>query len=524
MKKILSLLLILTLIFGFLGVKRTSAQKEFFLVLTVGLRNYVLNGMQLTMDAAPEIVAGRTFVPIRLVAETFGAEVGWDGVLREVSIKQEGKVIKLRIGSKIATIDGKSYELEAAPFIRNGRTMVPIRFISEALGLSVYWEPQRKLVYIRSKAKYEVPGVLTNEIKIGTFSAMTGAVAIIGVTFNHGFLSYINWINDQGGVYGRKINVLTYDDQFNPALTVTGVKKMVEEDKVFAIVAGLGTPGCLAVMDYLNEKGVPFVYQGSGSSLLSIPPKKYIFAVQPNYTNEGQIFVKYIVDDMKLKKIALLYRDDDAGKEGASGVEKGVSRFGGEIVVKSPFPGTETDFTSYLLKVKQSEADALIVYEPTSTAIASNILKTAKSLGLTQKIFLPYPHSGIVAAAGDAAEGVYITGWADFSNPNDPGVKKFYEVWLKYYPKDNPLLFSYAVAGFIAGEIFVEALKRSGPYPTRDSIVWALETFYGWSGYLAKDISYAPNERSGKYSMFFMRVEKGQLIKVSDWISVFQKP
>ncbi len=524
MKKILSLLLILTLIFGFLGVKKTQAQKEFFLVLTIGLKSYVLNGMQLQMDVAPEIVAGRTFVPIRLVAETFGAEVGWDGNLREVTIKQDTKVIKLRIGSKIATIDGKSYELEAAPYIKSGRTMVPIRFVSEALGLSVYWEPQRQLVYIRSKTKYEVPGISTNEIKIGTFSALTGPVAIIGAPFNHGLLSYINWINDQGGVYGRKIKVISYDDQFNPALTVTGVKKMVEEDKVFAIVGGLGTPGCLAVMDYLNEKAVPFVYQGSGVSALAIPPKKYVFAVQPNYTNEGQIFVKYIVDDLKLNKIALLYRDDDAGREGSIGVDQGISRFGGELVVKSPFPGTETDFTSYLLKVKQSGAEALIVYEPTDSAIASNILKTAKSLGLTQKIFLPYSHAGIVAAAGEAAENVYITGWVDFSNPNDPGVQKFFEIWTKYYPKDNPLLFAYAVAGFVAGEIFVEALKRSGPYPTRDSIVWALETFYGWSGYVAKDISYGPNERSGKYSMFFMRVENGQLVKVSEWISVYQKP
>ncbi len=524
MKKILSLLLILTLIFGFLGVRRTQAQNEFFLVLTIGLKSYVLNGMQFQMDVAPEIVAGRTFVPIRLVAETFGADVDWDGNLREVTIKQGTKVIKLKIGSKIATIDGKSYELEAAPYIKSGRTMVPIRFISEALGLSVYWEPQRQLVYIRSKPKYEVPGVSTNEIKIGTFSALTGAAAIIGAPFNHGLLSYINWINDQGGVYGRKIKVISYDDQFNPALTVTGVKKMVEEDKVFAIVGGLGTPGCLAVMDYLNGKGVPFVYQGSGVSALAIPPKKYVFAVQPNYTNEGQIFVKYIVDDLKLKKIALLYRDDDAGREGSVGVDQGISRFGGELVVKSPFPGTETDFTSYLLKVKQSEADALIVYEPTDSAIASNILKTAKSLGLTQKIFLPYSHAGIVAAAGEAAENVYITGWVDFSNPEDPGVQKFFEIWTKYYPKDNPLLYAYAVAGFVAGEIFVEALKRSGPYPTRDSIVWALETFYGWSGYVAKDISYGPNERSGKYSMFFMRVENGQLVKVSDWISVYQKP
>lgn len=524
MKKLILILLTLALFLGVISMPRAKAQREFFLVLTVGLRSYVLNGMQLQMDAAPEIVAGRTFVPIRLVAETFGAEVSWDAVLKEVTIKQEGKIIKLRIGSVNASIDGKTYTLEAAPYIKFGRTMVPIRFISEALGLSVYWEPQRKLVYIRSKTKYSVPGVSQDEIKIGTFAALTGPVAIIGVPFNHGFQAYINYINDQGGVYGRKIRVLTFDDQFNPALTVTGVKKMVEEDKVFAIVAGLGTPGCLAVMDYLNQNGVPFVYQGSGSSLLAIPPKKYVFAVQPNYINEGQIFVKYITQELKMNKIAVLYRDDDAGNEGRQGVEKGIERFGGQLVLKTPFPGTETDFTSYLLKVKDSGAEALILYEPTSSANVANVLKTAKSLGLTQKIFLPYPHSGIYAAAGDAAEGVYVTGWADFSNPNDPGVQKFYEVWLKYYPKDNPLLFSYAVAGFIAGEIFVEALKRAGPYPTRDAIVWALETFYGWSGFVAKDINYGPNERSGKYSMFFMRIEKGQLIKVSDWISVYQKP
>jgi len=81
--------------------------------------------------------------------------------------------------------------------------------------------------------------------------------------------------------------------------------------------------------------------------------KNNVFAVQPNYTNEGQIFVKYIVDDLKLNKIALLYRDDDAGREGSIGVDQGISRFGGELVVKSPFPGTETDSQSYLLKVNK---------------------------------------------------------------------------------------------------------------------------------------------------------------------------
>ncbi len=523
MKKLLVVMLLVAMVAGtFAGVPRAKAQKEMFLTLVVGINFYKVNGVQYKMDVPPEIVNSRTFVPIRLVAEAFGAKVSWDGTTRTVTVEADSNVIKLTIGKTTATVNGVEKTLDAAPYIKGGRTMVPIRFISEALGLHVYYEAQKKVIYISAKPSYEIPGVTDKEIKIGSFSALSGALAVVGVPFYHGFQSYINMINDAGGIYGRKINILIADDQFNPALTVTAVKKFVEEDKVFAVVAGLGTPGCLAVMDYLNEKGVPFVYQGSGSSALAIPPKKYVFAVQPNYFNEGQIFVKYAVKTLGTSKIALIYQNDDAGKEGAEGTEQGVKRFGGTIVYKSSFPGTETDFTSYMLKIKDSGADVIFVYAPANTAAGANIVKTAKSLGLTQKILLPYSYSGIAATAGAAAEGVYVTGWVDFSNPNDPGVKKFFEIWQKYYPKDNPLTFSYAVAGFVAGEIFVEALKRAGQYPTRDAIVWALETFYGWSGLLAKDISYGPNERSGKYSMFFMQVKSNNLVKVSDWVSVLE--
>jgi branched-chain amino acid transport system substrate-binding protein len=525
MKKLMTVVIVVALLLGTIaGIPQSAkAQKEMFLTLVVGINQYVLNGVQQTMDSPAVIVNSRTFVPVRLIAETFGADVEWDNKTRTVTITLDQNVIKLTVGSLTATVNGKTATLDAAPFIsKTSRTMVPIRFISENLGLYVYYEPQKKLVYVSAKATYDIPGVTDKQITIGTFSALSGPYSVIGIPFYHGFQAYIDSINDAGGIYGRQINVEVADDQLNAALTVPAVKKFVEEDHVYAVVAGLGTPGCLAVMDYLNQNGVPFIYQGSGVSALAIPPKKYVFAVQPNYTNEGQILAKYAVDN-NWKNIALLYTNDSAGSEGMSGVELGAKRFGGNLVYESPFPTTETDFTSYMLKIKASNADVIILYTITP-ALAANVLKTAKSLGLTQKIFLPYPQSGIVATAGAAAEGVYITGWVDFSNPNDPGVQKFFNTWLKYYPKDSLVTFSYAAAGYVAGEIFVEALRRAGPYPTRDAIVWALETFYGWSGDLAKDISYGPNERSGKYSMFFMQVQNGQLVKVSNWISVLQTP
>jgi branched-chain amino acid transport system substrate-binding protein len=522
MKKVLSLALAIALVVGlFAGVRPASAEtKDFFMVLQVGFKQYALNGLPLNAEVAPEIISGRTFVPVRLIAETYGATVGWNAASRTVTIKLGEVEVILTIGSKKATVGGEAKTLEAAPYIKEGRTMVPVRLISEAFGLSVYYDSQTKSISIKSKTTGVVPGITGNQILIGSFSVQTGPYAVVGVPFSHGMQSYFNMINEAGGVYGRKINLKVEDDGFNPAKTVTIVKKFVTEDKVFAVVGGLGTPGCLAVMDYLNEQKVPFVYQASGVSKIAIPAKNYVFAVQPNYINEGQIFAKYIAT-MGLKNIAVLYSNDDAGNEGLTGIKQGVAKYGGKIVVESPFPATETDFTSYLLKVQASDAEALILYA-TGVATGGNVVKTAKSLGLTQKIFLPYPHSGIMATAGAAAEGVYVTGWADFSNLTDPGVIKFFNTWRKYYPKDDPLTFSYAVAGFVAAEVFTEAIRRSGPYPTRDSLVWALETFNGWSGYLAKDISYGPNERSGKYSMFFMQVQKMALVKVSDWVSVLK--
>jgi branched-chain amino acid transport system substrate-binding protein len=400
--------------------------------------------------------------------------------------------------------------------------MVPLRLISEAFGLSVYYDSQTKTISIKSQTTGVVPGITGNQILIGSFSVQTGPYAVVGVPFSQGMQSYFDMVNDAGGVNGRKINLEVVDDQFNPANTVTVVKKFVTEDKVFAVVGGVGSPGCVAVVDYLNDQKVPFIYQASGLSSLSIPAKKYVFAVQPNYINEGQIIARYAGSTLGLKNIAVLYSNDQAGNEWLAGTKQGASKFGSTIVLESPFPATETDFTPYLLKVQASNADALIIYT-SSVATAGLAVKTAKSLGLTQKIFLSYVAAGLAGTIGAAAaEGVYIPGWVDFSDLRNPDVVKFFSVWNKYYPNGNQALFSYAVAGWVAAEVFTEAVRRSGPYPTRDSLVWALETFDGWSGVMAKDISYGPTAHSGKYSMFFFQVQKGLLPKVSDWISVLK--
>ncbi|MCX6083554.1 MAG: ABC transporter substrate-binding protein, partial [Caldiserica bacterium] len=309
MKKVLSLALAIALVVGlFAGVRPASAEtKDFFMVLQVGFKQYALNGLPLNSEVAPEIISGRTFVPVRLITETYGATVDWNPAWRTVTIKLGEVQVMLTIGVSEAMVGSDTQLLEAAPYIKAGRTMVPLRLISEAFGLSVYYDSQTKTISIKSKTTGVVPGITGNQILIGSFSVQTGPYAVVGIPFSHGMQSYFNMVNEAGGVYGRKINLKVEDDGFNPAKTVTIVKKFVTEDKVFAVVGGLGTPGCLAVMDYLNDQKVPFVYQASGVSKISIPAKNYVFAVQPNYINEGQIFAKYVASTLGLKNIAVLY-------------------------------------------------------------------------------------------------------------------------------------------------------------------------------------------------------------------------
>lgn len=364
-------------------------------------------------------------------------------------------------------------------------------------------------------------GVTDTEIKIGTFQAMSGPVAVIGQSVANGMNAYFNYINENGGVYGRKINLIIADDQFNPAKTTVEVKRMIENDKVFALVGGLGTPGNLAVMDYVNEKKVPYVYQASGSSLLAIPPKKYIFPVQPNYTLEGNIVMNYLVKTKRAKKIAIVYRNDDAGKEFLdSALDTLKNKYGMKPVETIAVNPTANDFSTELTKLiaKQPDAIAVMLFVPQSV----NFVKQAKQYGLQkQKYILTYANSDIsyIYLAKDDAEGVEAMAWVnvDFSKPD----LKPFQIYQKYF---NQMPNAYAIAGMIAAEVFVEGLQRAGKDLTREGLVKALESMNKWSGMLAHEITYKPYDpndntcRLGKQSMYVLRVRKGVWIQMTNWI------
>lgn len=367
---------------------------------------------------------------------------------------------------------------------------------------------------------WAAPGVMADTVRIGTFQALTGPAAPIGTEFTRGMRTYFAWVNDQGGVHGRKIELLVENDEFKPANTVALVRKLVEQDQVFAIVGGLGTPTSLAVLDYLVERGVPFVYQASGVSAFAFPPKRTVFAVQPNYTVEGRIIARYAVETLGVRRLAILYENDDVGKEGLAGVEEYMKAKGLELAAAIPFSFTETAFAAHVLKLRQARADAVIIYGLQQPTV--NLLKEIHRQGIDVPRFVSYITAdlNLLKLAGEAAEGVMMTGWVPILSPDDPDAAKYLETVARYNPDYKQTPSGFLAAGWVAAEVFVEGLRRAGRELTRERFVEAMETLHRWNGIIAKEITYGPGQRAGKTSLYFLKVEGGNFVAISGWVEM----
>lgn len=369
----------------------------------------------------------------------------------------------------------------------------------------------------------QVPGVTGDQVLIGAFQDQSGPAAVVGINMRKGMEAYLNWLNAQGGVNGRKIKLIVEDDGFQASRSIAAVKKLVEQDRVFALVGTLGTPGVVATIDYIMEKQVPSVYQGTGVSILAFPAKKYFFPVQPNYISEGRIIAQYVVENLKMKRIAVACEQTDIGSEGLRGVKEQLAQYKMEPVAIVNFGAADVDFSSQVLKLIQVKPDAVVIYSTIKPC--AGFLKQAATMGLTAQFLTTYVNADPVQMpnlAGEACIGLIAPGWVPVLG-TDPDSQKYLEIYQKSFPNEMPSAF--AAAGFIAAEVFSEGLKRAGRDVTRDKLVTALETLDDWHGVMAKGITYTPEWRSGKTSMYFMRFEKakfeeGSVKVISDWVKL----
>jgi branched-chain amino acid transport system substrate-binding protein len=326
-----------------------------------------------------------------------------------------------------------------------------------------------------AQKKYDT-GATDTEIKIGNimpYSGPASAYGVIGKTEQ----AYFTKINAEGGINGRKINFITYDDGYSPPKAVEQARKLVESDEVLLIFNSLGTPSNSAIQKYLNAKKVPQLFVATGATKWN-DPKDFPWTMgwQPSYQSEARIYAKYIMKEKPEGKIAVLYQNDDFGKDYLKGLKDGLGSKASMMVAEESYETTEPSIDGHIVKVKASGADVFISITTPKFA-AQAIKKLAEIDWHPMHIVSNVSASvgGVLQPAGfENAQGMLSAAYAkDGADPqwdNDPGMKKFFEFLAKYYPDANKLDGS-VVYGYGVAETLVQVLKQCGDDLTRANIM-----------------------------------------------------
>ena len=359
--------------------------------------------------------------------------------------------------------------------------------------------------YARPDAGAAVPGVTAGKITIGGTFPLSGPASSygpIGVSMK-AYFSYINarrGPDGKRGIYGRQIDFKVYDDGFNPVTAVQLTRKLVEEDKVFAVVGSVRTEVNQAIRPYLNEKGVPHVLVSAGASEFGSRKlgRQYPWTIgwQPDYIAESRLYGLDIIKNRPNAKIAVLYQNDDYGKDYLYGLKiaLGKARADRMIVGEQAYDvlGAPTP-TSQLVRLKATGADTLVLFVTPTPAVQSYAI--IKQLGWQpSQIYLNSvaaaqgPMTAAVASAGAATvNGTISAGYLkDAAAPrwaNDPTVKQFKTLMAKYYPRGNPND-GFTFYGFAKADTFVRAMYKAGRNPTRASLMRAILSFNETTPYL----------------------------------------
>jgi branched-chain amino acid transport system substrate-binding protein len=327
-----------------------------------------------------------------------------------------------------------------------------------------------------AQKKYDT-GATDTEIKIGNVEAYSGpasAYGVIGKTED----AYFKMINDAGGINGRKINFISYDDGYSPPKTVEQVRKLIESDEVLLVFNALGTPTQTAVQKYQNAKKVPQLFLATGASKWNDPKDfPWTMGFQPSYRVEARIFAKYIQKTKPGAKIAVFYANDDFGKDYVAGLK---DVFGDKasslIVAEESYETTEPSIDSHIVKLKGTGADVFVNISTPKFA-AQAIKKMAELEWKPMHVMTDVSISigAVMKPAGfEASEGILSAGYLkDASDPqwaNDEGMKKFMAFIDKYMPGAN-IADTNLVYGYAAAQTMVQVLKQAGDDLTRENVM-----------------------------------------------------
>lgn len=367
---------------------------------------------------------------------------------------------------------------------------------------------------------YSEEGVTDNEIVIGSIMDISGPIAVMGKGMSDGGYLYFKYINDNGGIHGRKIRMILEDDGYQVPRAIQACKKLVVRDKVFCIYAVLGSGECSAIYPYLSSRGIPLLIPATQNRDMGIPPKKYLFLADPTFTLQGKMGVEYIVDSMGVKnpKIACIYQDEISGQDYLKGVRIAARHYGLKVL-ELPYAKANVDFSSHIAKCKEEGITHIVMWalirEP------AFIMKEAqriqyKAVYVTSAASSSDKVPELAGNAIDYSNGLYLTSISSLP----PAINSAGYMLYKQNVEKYKMCSAESTAnmwGYQAAITLVEALKRAGKDLTREGIIKAMETFKNFDNGFLPPITWGPDDRIGSNAVKIFKFMDGRWNQLSNW-------
>jgi ABC-type branched-subunit amino acid transport system substrate-binding protein len=349
------------------------------------------------------------------------------------------------------------------------------------------------------------PGVFDDRIVFGQSAAFKGPAAALGLGMRQGILAAFEEANAAGGVNGRKLELVSYNDGYEPNKAIENTKRLIEEDKVFALIGEVGTPTSKAAQPIATDAGVPFIGPFTGAEFLRNPYKRTVVNVRASYYQETEAMVERLVADLGVTRIAILYQDDSYGRAGLAGVELALDKRGMQLVAQGTYKRNTTAVKRAVLSIRKGKPEAVIMigaYKP-----CAEFIKVARKVGLDAK-FLNVSFVGSKALAkelGADGQGVIVTQVVPFPEDADnPFVARYHKALGEQSPDAEAGFVS--LEGFLVGRLTVSVLEQLGDAVTRDGFLGKIAEI-GSFDLDGIPLTYGPEDNQGMDQVFLTVIQ-----------------
>lgn len=367
----------------------------------------------------------------------------------------------------------------------------------------------------RQNATHGPLGITDDRIRIGSSLALGGHAGYLGTQTLHGAMAYIRHVNARGGIHGRTIEVIAYDDGYDPPRCVTNTQKLIVQDKVFALFCYVGTPTTVKILPLVEEARIPVVGMFTGANALREPLNRYLINVRASYYQETDAAVRYLVGDRKLTRVAVFYQYDAYGFDGLKGTEIALRRFGLAPAATGTYIRGTLDVADGLEKIMAAEAEAVVMigtYEP-----CARFIRQARTKGFSP-VFYNVSFVGadeLARLLGRIDATIIVTQVVPPPEVTGAdsrlwGIRQYIQLLQEYFPDDRPNFVS--LEGYINARVLVEGLRRAGRELDRKKFIRAIESVRQLDLGIDNLLSFSAYDHQGLEQVYFTHLENGKFI------------